>query len=183
MISTKFDVVVFKKDMDNDDLPGFAKMIERNYDNGFRFLESFDAADLGFVVSSKSVEVAMSTAPTTEPAKRPPLSEWPSYVLEINRLRLIEQQYTIGRVWNIAGYVMDWHGCDGELRITESINELFELVSAVQDVLTNAGIAIAITGQGLNHHVTRRAFVEPFVSRQRVSVKMQQRPFKKHPTR
>jgi len=63
MISTKFDVVVFKKDMDNDDLPGFAKMIERNYDNGFRFLESFDAADLGFVVSSKSVEVAMSTAP------------------------------------------------------------------------------------------------------------------------
>jgi len=64
MISTKFDVVVFKKDMDNDDLPGFAKMIERNYDNGFRFLESFDAADLGFVVSSKIVQAAMSTAPS-----------------------------------------------------------------------------------------------------------------------
>jgi hypothetical protein len=49
---------------------------------------------------------------------------------------------------------MDWHGCNGELRITESINELFELLSAVQDVLTNAGIAIS-HGQGLNHHVTR----------------------------
>jgi hypothetical protein len=130
------------------------------YKDGFRFLESFELAKMHYGVFTKDVEVAMSTAPTTEPAKRPPLSEWPSYVLEINRLRLIEQQYTIGRVWNIAGYVMDWHGCDGELRITESINELFELVSAVQDVLTNAGIAIAITGQGLNHHVTRRAFVE-----------------------
>jgi len=130
------------------------------YKDGFRFLESFELAKMHYGVFTKDVDVAMSTAPTAEPTKRPPLSEWPQYILEINRPRLIDQQYTIGRIWNIAGYVIDWHGCDGDKQITESINELFELVSAVQDVLTNAGIAISVHGQGLNHHVTRRAFVE-----------------------
>jgi hypothetical protein len=130
------------------------------YKDGFRFLESFELAKMHYGVFTKDVDVAMSTAPTAEPTKRPPLSEWPQYILEINRPRLIDQQYTIGRIWNIAGYVIDWHGCDGDKQITESINELFELVSAVQDVLTNAGIAISVHGQGLNHIVTRRAFVE-----------------------
>jgi hypothetical protein len=160
MKEARIEIIGHDGEVDQKVLDSMARNIRELLNQGFEHDTSITIGSCSFGVFTKDAEVAVSTAPTTEPTKRPPLSEWPQYVLEINRTRLIDQQYTIGRVWNIAGYVMDWHGCNGELRITESINELFELLSAVQDVLTNAGIAISVHGQGLNHHVTRRAFVE-----------------------
>jgi len=160
MKEVRFEIIGHDGEVDQKTLDAMSHNLRELLHQGFHHDTSITIGNCSFGVFSKDVEVAMSTAPTIDPTKRPPLSEWPQYILEINRPRLIDQQYTIGRIWNIAGYVIDWHGCDGDKQITESINELFELVSAVQDVLTNAGIAIAITGQGLNHHVTRRAFVE-----------------------
>jgi len=160
MKEVRFEIIGHDGEVDQKTLDAMSHNLRELLNQGFHHDTSITIGSCSFGVFSKDVEIAMSTAPATEPAKRPPLSEWPRYVLETNRHRLIEQQYTIGRVWTIAGYVMDWHGCDGDKRIAESIPELFELVSAVQDVLTNAGIAISVHGQGLNRHVTRRAFVE-----------------------
>jgi hypothetical protein len=61
MNQKKFDVVVFRKDMDDDHLAGFAQMMEKNYTNGFRYLESFDAGGFGFVISVKDVDVCASS--------------------------------------------------------------------------------------------------------------------------
>ena len=105
MKDTEFVVNAFRKGMTENEMHGLAVMIKDQYDEGYGHHEGFDAGDLAIVVMKRDVDVEASTAPMEGESKRPPLSEWPQYVLEINRPRLVEYQYAIGRVWNIAGYL------------------------------------------------------------------------------